>query len=234
MKVERSADLRFHCGGTGSGKSFEQKRLIERRAPPRLIVIDPDGEYDGCGYLNESVADFYKATCFPVFRARLRPSFVRSVAEREFDLVCQMVRWHVDPQPHQAPPPRVAPLTFVVDELADYVGPSFRDAPESWQWIIRRGRKYGVTLFAASQRPAQIDKTFFDLATTIRTGRLNNDDSQVTVAHALGVSAQEVRALTGYAWIERDKNSGRHARGDERGRSVTGRGATAPARSPKS
>jgi hypothetical protein len=104
-------------------------------------------------------------------------------------------------------------VVFVVDELADYVGPSFRDAPESWQWLIRRGRKYGVTIIAASQRPAQIDKTLFDLASTVRTGRLNTIDSQRTVAGALGVEVADVRALTGHQFIERDRNSGRLRKG---------------------
>jgi hypothetical protein len=210
VNPSRAADIFFACGAPGSGKSYAIKAELERRDPPRLIVIDPDGEYvnDG-GVLHDSLSDVLKATGYATFRTRLRPSFERRVAEHQFDIVCRLVRWHADPQPGQALPPAVGPVVFVVDELADYVGPSFRDAPESWQWLIRRGRKYGVSLLAASQRPAQIDKTLFDLASTIRTGRLNNADSQRVVAAALDVPTDRVAALTGHEFIERDKNNGR-------------------------
>ena len=176
-------------------------------------MIDPDGEYEGCGYLHDRPGDAYQATLFPSFRTRLRPHHDRSIAERQFDVICRIVRWHADPQPGQTRPPRAGPLVFVVDELADYVGPSFRESPDSWQWIIRRGRKYGVALLAASQRPAHIDKTLFDLASTIRTGRLNNAPSQRVVAEALGVQAAEIAQLSGREWLMRDKNTGRLTRG---------------------
>lgn len=209
MNADRAADIVFSCGAPGSGKSFDLKARLARRRPDRLIVVDPDGEYADAGVLHDQLPDLLKATAYSTFRTRFRPSFVRATAEYQFDVICRLVRWHADPQPGQTPPPAVGPLVFVVDELADFVGPSFRDAPESWQWIIRRGRKYGVTLYAASQRPAQIDKTLFDLASTIRTGRLNNADSQRVVAAALGVNPAAIETLSGHESIERDKNSGR-------------------------
>jgi len=209
VNVDRAADIVFSCGAPGSGKSYDLKARLARRRPDRLIVVDPDDEYVEAGVLHDQLPDLLKATAYSTFRTRFRPSFVRATAEYQFDVVCRLVRWHADPQPGQAPPPAVGPLVFVVDELADFVGPSFRDAPESWQWIIRRGRKYGVTLYAASQRPAQIDKTLFDLASTIRSGRLNNAQSQSVVASALDVDAALVAQLSGFQAIERDKNTGK-------------------------
>lgn len=209
MRIDRAAQIYFNCGAPGSGKSYDLKRELERLAPERAIVIDPDAEYDGYGALHDNEIHFYRSTLRPTFRSRFRPSFLRAGAEAQFDYVCRVVRWHVDPQPGQAWPPSTAPVVFVVDELADFVGPSFRDAPASWQWIIRRGRKYGVTLLAASQRPAQIDKTLFDLASRIRTGWLNNAASQRTIADALGVELELVRALKGHEFILREKNTGK-------------------------
>ena len=213
MNSARAADIVFLSGAPGSGKSHEIHAQLERRKPGRLIVVDPDAEYDEAGVLHSVLADALKATAFSTFRTRFRPSHVRSIAEHQFDVLCRAVRWHVDPQAGQTPPPLRAGVVFVVDELADFVGPSFRDAPESWQWLIRRGRKYGVSLIAASQRPAQIDKTLFDLASTIRTGRLNGLESQRALAAALGVPIEDVRGLTGHQWIARDGNSGRVTRG---------------------
>lgn len=213
MNVDRAAAIHFACGAPGSGKSFDLKQRIDRLKPDRLIAIDPDGEYDRCGFLHDRLADVQRATNFPTFRTRFRSTFDRAIAEQQFDVICRLVRWHVDPQPGQARPPRVAPIVFLVDELADFVGPSFRDTPDSWQWIIRRGRKYGVTLLAASQRPAQIDKSLFDLCSSIRGGRINGTDSQNSIASALGVPRAEIEQLQGYQFIERDRNTGALRRG---------------------
>jgi hypothetical protein len=207
LNPNRAADIVFLCGGTGSGKSYEIHRQLERRRPARLIVVDPDGEYTEAGYLHSSVRQAVQATAYASFRTRFRPSHIRAQAEQQFDALCQLVRWHSGGG--ASAPPAVGPVVFVVDELADFVGPSFRESPESWQWLIRRGRKYGVTLIAASQRPAHIDKTIFDLATTVRTGRLNNLDSCRALASPLGVPVADVAALTGHEFIERDRNSGR-------------------------
>lgn len=213
MNVERKARILFACGAPGSGKSHFLKEQLAQLRADRLIVVDPDGEYDGYGYLHDRPEDAYRATLFASFRTRLQTSHTRAKAEQQFDAMCRLVRWHAAPDPGQAAPPRVAPVVFLVDELADFVGPSFRESPESWQWVIRKGRKHGVTLLAASQRPAQIDKSLFDLASSIRTGRLNNGASQRAIADALGVQAGEIAQLTGYQWLMRDKNTGKLARG---------------------
>jgi len=208
VNVNRRARIAFFCGAPGSGKSHEAKVRLSAERAERLIVIDPDGEYEGFGALHESLSALLPGLGWPSFHVRFKPSFVRATAERQFDLLCQLVRWLVDPQPGQARPALVAPVTFAVDELADFVGPSFRDAPESWQWIIRRGRKYGVTLYALSQRPAQIDKTLFSLASELRSGRLNDANDQRTVAAALGVAPDVIAGLQGYEAIQRDKLTG--------------------------
>lgn len=208
MRVDRHAAILFACGAPESGKSHRLKAELDRLKPDRLIAIDPDGEYDGWGYLHERVADVVKATAGPSFRTRFRPSIDRSIAERQFDLICQLARWHVDPQPGQAPPPRVAPIVVLVDELADLVGPSFRDAPASWRWLVRRGRKYGVAVLAASQRPEEIDKAIFNMASTLSVRRLNDPVTARRLGGALGVPAAAVMQLQGFEAIERDKRTG--------------------------
>jgi hypothetical protein len=176
------------------------------------VIVDPDGEYSAASMSDDSKAGrravLELVSSQPAMRLAFRPHYERARAERSFAWLCSVVRWMVDPQPGQTPPPSTAPVLFVVDELADYVGPSFRETPESWQWIVRRGRKYGVSLLAASQRPAQIDKTLFDLASSITVHRLNNADSIRVCAQAINVPAADVEALTGYQAITRDKNTG--------------------------
>jgi hypothetical protein len=213
VNPDRATDIAFYCGAPGSGKSFEIHAQLARRKPGRLIVVDPDGEYPEAGVLHSQLPDAIRATCYSTFRTRFRASHVREIAERQFDVLCQTVRWHVDPQPGQQRPPAVAGVVFVVDELAEYVGSSFRESPESWQWLIKRGRKYGVSLLAASQRPQHIDKTLYDLCSTLRTGRINGGRTQAILADALDVPTADVRALTGHQFIQRDKNTGKLTRG---------------------
>lgn len=110
-------------------------------------------------------------------------------------------------------PASTAPLVFLVDELADYVGPSFRQAPASWLWLVRRGRKYGATVIAASQRPEEIDKTLFSMANVLDVHAIGDPNTQLRLARALGVPRQEVEQLQGHAWIRRNRFTGALIRG---------------------
>ncbi len=209
MKTDAHHRLVFCCGAPESGKSYRIKSELAATRPARLVVIDPDGEYPDAGYLHDSLGDFYRSLVHPHFSTRFRPAIDRNTAEKQFDQICRMVRWLVDPQPGQTPPASRAPVTFVCDELADFIGSSFRESPASFQWIIRRGRKHGVSVLLASQRPAEISKTVFDLASVIRAGRLNTDTSIKSVAGSVGVSIEDMRGLIGHEYFERDKRDGK-------------------------
>ena len=213
MRVDRAADVLFACGAPESGKSYRIHQALEERSPDRLVLIDPDGEYDRWGYLHTDPRDVGRALCYATYRTRFKPSAARAVAEQQFDFICRLVRWQTDPQPGQAAPARVGPVCLVVDELADLVGPSFRETPDSWQWVIKRGRKYGVSVLAASQRPEQIDKTIFSLCSCIRVGRLNDADGVRRLANAINVPAAELFGLVGIEYLERDKRTGALTRG---------------------
>jgi hypothetical protein len=93
-------------------------------------------------------------------------------------------------------------LTFAVDELQQVTTPN--RAPPWWAACVRRGRKYGMTVYAAAQRPAEIDKTIYSNATEIRTGALSFPDDQVVIGRAIGIDPAEVGRLAGHAWIRRD------------------------------
>ena len=230
MRVDRAADIFFACGAPETGKSHRVKELLEQQRPDRLIVVDPDGEYEACGYLHTDLGELARATAYATFSTRFKPHHDRALAEKQFAFICRLVRWHADPQPGQTPPPRVGPITLAVDELADLVGPSFRETPESWQWVIKRGRKYGVTVRAASQRPEQIDKTIFSLASAIRVGRLNELEGLRKLAGAINVPVAELQALTGIEYLERDKRTGQLTRGPA---AVAARAAAGRARQEK-
>jgi hypothetical protein len=145
----------------------------------------------------------------PEYRVRFRPDIDRKRGEAQFAFLCSLVRWQVDPQPGQAPPASRAPVLLVVDELADLVGPSFREAPASWRWCVRRGRKYGVSVMAASQRPEEIDKSFYSMPSLLVVHAIGDPNAARRLAAALNVKPEEVSALSGHDYIARDRNTGR-------------------------
>lgn len=147
---------------------------------------------------------------------RFRPSIDRRRGEDQFAWLCSVARWQVDPQPGQARPAAVAPIVFAVDELADFVGASFNTAPHSWRWLVRRGRKYGVSVMAASQRPEEIDKSFFSMASLLVVHRLGDAGAAPRLAKSLNVPVADVLALAGHDYIARDRNTGRVIRSHER------------------
>jgi len=76
-------------------------------------------------------------------------------------------------------------------------------APPGWSALIRKGRKYGARIIAASQRPAGIEKKIWSMATVVQSGRLNELEDARTVARVLMVDPLEVIALPQLAWIRR-------------------------------
>jgi hypothetical protein len=82
------------------------------------------------------------------------------------------------------------------------------DAPAAWRRLVRRGRKQGISVLAASQRPAEIDKTIFSNASRIRVYRLGYDADQVAASAALGTTRADVAGLQGHDFIERNALAG--------------------------
>lgn len=187
-------------GATGCGKSHWTKACLRTERPGRLLIVDPDDEYGGiaerCTLAEARIESKGKA-----WRVRVVPSFDQAIGRKQFELACR-IAWEAA---------QAAPVTFCVDELADFVTAS--EAGPEWRRLVRRGRKHGVTVYALSQRPASIDKGIWSQATVIRCGRLNYTDDQVTMAKALCVPVQEVAALTGRHWIAADRVSGKLLRG---------------------
>lgn len=98
-----------------------------------------------------------------------------------------------------------------MDELSEFT--TAAEAPPEWRRLVKRGRKQGITILAAAQRPAEIDKTIWSNATLVRAGRLSFAADQAVVAAALDVDVNEVRTLGALDYLQRDRNSGQLTRG---------------------
>jgi hypothetical protein len=177
--------------------------------PSRLVVVDPDSEYDGFGPITDRPSDVLAAMALPYYHIRFRPHYSVDLARAQFAKICQLVRWQCAPEAHEPRPTRIAPVVLCVDELSSLVGPYRRESPLEWQWLVTRGRKHGVWIFAASTRPELIDKTLFSACSVLRVHRCNDPEASTRLAKALNVPAAEVLSLQGRGFIARDKDSGR-------------------------
>lgn len=193
IDVDLQGDVFVSLGTIGSGKSFEIKKRLQLERPRQLLIFDPEGEYGAFGHVTSDVRELVRAVNHPTFAVVWYPSDDDVQMRQEFGNICS-ASWDL----LQAGRPH----TFVVDELQQVTDPT--RAPPVWRKLIRRGRKRGIKIRAAAQRPAEIDKTIYSLATEIRAGRLGFPDDQVVIAKAIGCSPKEIAALQGYQCMRWD------------------------------
>lgn len=96
------------------------------------------------------------------------------------------------------------PILVVLEEAHRYIPASSGDAPsrsaEAFDRIAREGRKFGVSLLLASQRPYELSRTVLSQCGTLIAHRMLNPDDQNLVRHATPFAAREVlRQLPGLA-----------------------------------
>jgi len=181
VDVSRAANIVVVAGSSGSGKSEWVKRQIRRKR--RVIVWDPDGEYDGQRFA--SVRELLQV-------ARANPAgpgryCLTSARLADFDLWAKIAfAW--------------ANCVAVAEETADVTSPG--KAPEGWGQLVRRGRKRGITVIGVTQRPAESDKTIMGNATLIHCGRLARDKDRRYMAQELDcpLDALPTEPLE---WVER-------------------------------
>lgn len=193
-------------GSTGSGKTSYLRQVLGKRKRRRTLIWSPKEDIDNYAALyggqvvttaGEALAALKAAGRGPVHLV-FKPRLVRAVDEAQFDAVCKMAMLASD-------------VTFIVDELHTVTKPSW--APDGWRKLVMMGRGYGAEVYGLSQRPASVDKDFFGNLSTMHTRRLAYAEDAKVVARTLAVQQQEVMALTGYQWLERDMNTGKITRG---------------------
>jgi hypothetical protein len=191
----RRADIVAVMGATGAGKSSTICAALAADDGPRRLIYDPGDDYGAFGDICSSIQVVYdrvvKAGAGP-FRLVFRPPFDLVRARAEFNRFC-MIAFRVCIERGD--------VLVVADELEDVTLPSW--APPGWSALIRKGRKYGARIIAASQRPAGIEKKIWSMATVVQSGRLNELEDARTVARVLMVDPLEVIALPQLAWIRR-------------------------------
>lgn len=183
----REGRLYAVTGASRSGKSLWTAQQVA--GCRRLLVWDLLGEWSS-RYRCERIASI------PELVARLdgppaRLAFHRPGMVSQFDLFCRVAWVWL----------RLAPGALVVEETATVTQPG--KAPIEWGDIVRMGLRYGVDIYALTQRPAESDKTALGNASVIHAGRAVTPRDRATMAEYLDVPVSQVAALKPLEWIER-------------------------------
>lgn len=79
---------------------------------------------------------------------------------------------------------RIRPVTIVCDEAHVYIPDNFqlsasqRRMVEVFEDIAKEGRKFGITLFPATQRPSELNRTIVAQCANFIVGKLNNENDK--------------------------------------------------------
>lgn len=188
-------------GASGSGKSSLQKLELIELQPARLAVWDPKREYRRFGIPIEDLASMAKIVrrAGP-FRLVFHPKRTRKAMKEQFNGFCTLLDRCADPELGGSP------LWCVADELADVTEPNW--APEGWERLTRQGRHAGITIRGLTQRPAEIDKSFYGNLTDIAVFRQNAEGDVDRLAKILRVDRAAVGEMKQLEWIERNLQTG--------------------------
>lgn len=199
--VKRQAAILAFIGASGSGKSRSIRAAVEKGRPRRLVIWDPMDEYGDLAPRMATLAATFEAAARG-YRARYVPPGGPGQWGKLFEAFCIGA---------YAVGGKTGDLWVIVEELADVTTASH--APAAWARISRSGRHKGLTVLAATQRPATVDKSFLGNASRVRCFRLNWATDVRVMAALLGVPDDELMRLTPGQWIDRDLLTGRLDRG---------------------
>lgn len=180
----KRADIRAFVGATGSGKGVGIHEHLKAAKPSRLIVFDPMHEYSGLGTVVSTVAQVIAGMNKKAFKMIWQPDddtdFSSDKFKAQFALFCRAAF-------------TVGDLMMLVEELELVTRPAW--APAAWRNCTKRGRHQGLTILAATQRPADADKAFWSSCTYIRCHALRETEDGQRMARAMKVPYEQIEKL---------------------------------------
>ncbi|MBE0471515.1 MAG: hypothetical protein IBX55_18640 [Methyloprofundus sp.] len=185
VDTSRAAKIVVVTGKSGSGKSAWTKKQISRSS--RLIIWDIDDEYSGAVKGIKRITNIKELASELKKTVRGKFAFVGAVSD--FDLFCRCAFAWGD-------------CVCVVEELADVTSPG--KAPPAWGQLVRRGRKYGISIYAVTQRPAESDKTIIGNASLLHVCQMQKATDRRYMAAEMDISQTEIDQLKPLEYIEKN------------------------------
>lgn len=194
MGVSNKARIWAVIGSSGCGKGLWIKQQLRKLKPKRLIIVDTKDENGEFATLCQSLPELARATFKREFRVRYIPKGeTKKDRMREFEAVCRIA---------SAAGREWGDCTYLVEELGRYTMPSY--APPAWADCCNDGRHDGLHLIAASQFPAQIDKSFLGNATLIHCGFVKNPTHRKVMAEEMDIDPEQIKALPNLHYLDYD------------------------------
>jgi Helicase HerA, central domain len=201
LVTERSAVI----GQSGSGKSYLVSVICEELAANDLgfAVIDTEGEYAGLSGHNNIVSiDDIEGLSTDEDRVQRMieqsQKIVLDVSETEQKTINEFLEsvYRVATNLFRAGRHKQNPFLIVVEEADIYIPQRGREGLEVLQLISRRGRKRGLGILFATQRPALVNKNVLSQCNNVFIGKLTlkNDIDSVRIFFP---SMDDARQLTG-------------------------------------
>ncbi|MCZ2495734.1 hypothetical protein GN316_03085 [Xylophilus sp. Kf1] len=186
----KKADIMIAIGATGSGKSTRVNGDIQRRGLQRLMLWDPQHEYEGPAV--STIDALATAVQAETFRVRFLPSWDTKVRIRQFDLFCRIAY-------------EAGRCALVCEELSQVVNAN--GGGPGWTQVLTAGRHRELIVYGTSQRPALVDKTALSQATRLYCGNLEFPPDVKVMSVMLGVGEGDIQALGPLDYIERHRET---------------------------
>jgi hypothetical protein len=191
-------------GARGTGKTAWVCQVIDKARPKRLMVWDYKHDH-GLATMGRPYAlwrDFATACQDKTFAARYLVSPDHDPAA-QFEAFCALA-W------------RLGNVLIFVDELGEVT--KANRAPPAWKKVVNVGRSYdngtkSIAIIGASQRPAEVDKSFLSNCDIVHTGRLGDVSDAKRFSQSWGIDSAELVNLPDLSWIEKRADSAQIQRG---------------------
>jgi len=188
VNVNAVKDIRAFFGTSGSGKSHAIKETI--KPEPRVLMFDPDGEYDKSEKFEVFNNPYELAEAVEKAKTKFRFS-LHTNGPDNFDMFCKIVAKKTED----------GPLVAGVDELAG-VERSIAKADGIWHTLLSRGRKYELKIRAGAQSPTEISKTLMRNRSHLWVGYMERGDDWAYMAKETGLSVDDFKNLRPDPWFD--------------------------------
>ncbi|MDP1978038.1 hypothetical protein [Undibacterium sp.] len=193
MAVTNEARIWAFIAQSGHGKGLLMKAALDKLKPKRIIILDKKDENGKYAELVPSLTELAKQTFKKEFRVRYRlRAMDRKGRREEFEMLCRIAS-------------AAGNCVYMVEELGTYTTPSY--APEAWADCCNDGRHDGLHIIAASQFPAQLDKSFMSNCTEMWCGYLGEEPHRVVMAKKMDIPPDQIKALRQFHFLHFHKQN---------------------------
>lgn len=193
MAVTNDAKIWGFIAQSGQGKGLLMKAALRKLKPKRLIILDTKDENGEFAEMVTSLSQVARLAFGKEFKVRYQlKAQTEKERKAEFQALCKIVS-------------AAKNCVFMIEELGRYTTPSY--APPAWADCCNDGRHDGLHIIAASQFPAQLDKSFLGNATELWCGYLGEEAHRVVMARKMDIPPQKIKELAQFQFLHFNRDA---------------------------